>query len=553
MYFNEDMLTLWVKNRNGLLITRSQINLKTFNFNINKPIISIITGYKQITTDFFTKIIKKIKNKVLLIIIESDVIYLQNEWLDNKKLIHCYTWNKPFEHKKLSGIPIGLNFKRHYRPLLNWIKNNNVNEKTQNKSKRLLCFNCSLNTSKERLKLKNVIDKHLNNECDKLEYIPPSKSYVIPSYIEGKIRIDETNARCYDDWIKYKFILSPEGAGLDCHRTWEALMIGCIPIVKNSMLNELYENLPIVIINEWDELNEEFLNKKYIEILENKKNNKYNYNKLYLNYWTNVFEEKINKNIKNIEKPLLLQKNDIHFITYGDNKYEKAKQRILKQAEDFGIFKSIKGFGYENLTEKFKEKYKDILNMPRGGGYWLWKLDIIKQTLNKINENDFIVYLDAGCHLNKSGMNRFNEYINMFNNNEYGILSFQMIDQLEKWWTTSQILEYFNINNKDKDKIILETGQYVGGVLIMRKNEHLLNYINEFENCIEKDKYLITDKYNKINQASYFKDNRHDQSISSILRKKLGSIVIPNDESWKPPFGNGKSLKYPFWATRSKL
>jgi len=244
-----------------------------------------------------------------------------------------------------------------------------------------------------------------------------------------------------------------------------------------------------------------------------------------------------------------LQKNNIHLITYGDNKYKKAKQRILNQAEDFGVFKTIKAFGPDDLTNEFKEKYKEILNMPRGGGYWIWKLDIIKQTMNNINENDYIVYLDAGCTINKLGMNRFNEYINMFNNSEseYGVLSFQM-PHLEKLWTTSQIFKYFNIENGDD---VSETGQYMSTIIMMRKNNHLRKYIEEFEKCIETDKYLITDNYNEINQLSCFRDNRHDQSISSIIRKKIGSIVI-EDETWYRTFGTEESLKYPFWATRSR-
>ena len=33
----------------------------------------------------------------------------------------------------------------------------------------------------------------------------------------------------------YKFALSPEGNGIDCHRTWECLYLGVIPIVKKSV------------------------------------------------------------------------------------------------------------------------------------------------------------------------------------------------------------------------------------------------------------------------------------------------------------------------------
>ena len=51
---------------------------------------------------------------------------------------------------------------------------------------------------------------------------------------------------------KYKFILSPPGAGIDCHRTWEALYCGTIPIVISSSINELYEDLPVLTVSSWD-------------------------------------------------------------------------------------------------------------------------------------------------------------------------------------------------------------------------------------------------------------------------------------------------------------
>ena len=65
---------------------------------------------------------------------------------------------------------------------------------------------------------------------------------------------------------------------------------------------------------------------------------------------------------------------------------------------------------------------------------------------------------------------------------------------------------------------------------------------------------MFTDHYNSNNsvQHSEFKENRHEQSLFSLLRKIHGSVVIDGDESWMQPFGKGESLKYPFWATRSK-
>jgi len=56
---------------------------------------------------------------------------------------------------------------------------------------------------------------------------------------------------------KYAFSISPWGNGLDCFRTWEDLALGCIVIVKTSPIDRLYEGLPVVIIQDWDEITEE--------------------------------------------------------------------------------------------------------------------------------------------------------------------------------------------------------------------------------------------------------------------------------------------------------
>jgi hypothetical protein len=130
--------------------------------------------------------------------------------------------------------------------------------------------------------------------CKELDYIPFLESKMVPSCIEGQLKIDITNPICYNEWIKYKFILSPEGAGLDCHRTWEAVIVGIIPIVKSSSIDEIYQDLPILVVNDWNELSVEFLNEQYQIINENIKNNKYNYDKLKLSYWTDKIIHIIN-------------------------------------------------------------------------------------------------------------------------------------------------------------------------------------------------------------------------------------------------------------------
>lgn len=60
---------------------------------------------------------------------------------------------------------------------------------------------------------------------------------------------------------QYAFSISPHGNGLDCHRTWEDLVLGCIVIVKTSSLDPLYEGLPVVIVGDWSEITRDNLDK----------------------------------------------------------------------------------------------------------------------------------------------------------------------------------------------------------------------------------------------------------------------------------------------------
>lgn len=235
----------------------------------------------------------------------------------------------------------------------------------------------------------------------------------------------------------------------------------------------------------------------------------------------------------------------VHLITYGNDKYNKSKIRIMNEANETKWFTTIRLYEPQNISDEFYRIFSNVLGLKRGNGYWLWKLDIIRNRLNEIGMNEFLVYLDCGCSINKNGRKRFLEYINMLKNSEYGIISFQM-GHKEKEWTTKEIFEIFEI---PKDSDIKTTGQFVGGILIMRKTPHTIKLFDIVFEKLKINPLIITDHYNK-NQNEYFKDNRHDQSIFSVARKKVGSIILP-DETFQKCKRISESL-YPFLATRKR-
>lgn len=90
---------------------------------------------------------------------------------------------------------------------------------------------------------------------------------------------------------QYAFSVSPHGIGLDCHRTWEDLLLGCIVIVKTSALDKLYEGLPVVIVNDWFEVTRENMDKWLKQYGDAFTNPSYR-EKLTNAYWINQIKEK---------------------------------------------------------------------------------------------------------------------------------------------------------------------------------------------------------------------------------------------------------------------
>ncbi len=87
-----------------------------------------------------------------------------------------------------------------------------------------------------------------------------------------------------NDVAASKFVLSPRGVGLDTYRLWESLYLGSYPIVKSSSLDPLYRDLPVVIVQEWTDVTEEFLHQKYEELGQKT----YNLDKLKMSYWKDL-------------------------------------------------------------------------------------------------------------------------------------------------------------------------------------------------------------------------------------------------------------------------
>lgn len=234
------------------------------------------------------------------------------------------------------------------------------------------------------------------------------------------------------------------------------------------------------------------------------------------------------------------------FITFGTSyNYKNSLERIKYEALLLNFYDEIFIYTENDFDENYLEKNKDFMQNNKGYGYWKWKSYFVKKTMEKMNDNDILVYADCGCHLvsNPIAIDRLDKYIKICTNVAQGNLAFQMCFP-EKSYTKMDLFEALNENNIS----MKDSGQLVGGIFVLRKCEHTINLINEYYDLCNIHN-LINDSPSILANDSSFITHRHDQSLFSILRKKRGCIIIP-DETWFQDFMSPDAMSKPILATR---
>lgn len=236
----------------------------------------------------FSRKINNIKSKFILLTgcsdytVPNDLIPNHDEFinfLNDDNLVHWFAQNCIYSHPKITNLPIGLDYHTIYTNQIYW---GSMKTPIEQENELIQIKNSSKNFWEREIKIYSnchflTWTRHGGDRIDAINKIPKDLIYLEPKQID---RISTWKKQ-----IAYSFVLSPHGNGLDCHRTWEALVLGCIPIVKKSPIDGLYVDLPVLIVNDWSEINIELLNKTVEEF----KNKNFNYDKLKLNYWKSLF------------------------------------------------------------------------------------------------------------------------------------------------------------------------------------------------------------------------------------------------------------------------
>lgn len=210
-------------------------------------------------------------------------------------------------------------------------------------------------------------------------------------------------------------------------------------------------------------------------------------------------------------------------INYATWNYRLAQRMNSRQARKFGA-DIVREYSIKDLDRQFVNQNKEILNQARGGGCWLWKPYILLNALEQAKEGDYVIYTDSGSafvepiSLLLQSLEESGQSIMVFCN-----------DKMEYQYSKR---DAFILLGVDEERIAF-SNQICGGYIIIRKNEENVAFVKEYlDFCC--DKRIITDADNVLGQENYegFVENRHDQTVLSLLCKKRGILPFRDPSQW---------------------
>lgn len=204
------------------------------------------------------------------------------------------------------------------------------------------------------------------------------------------------------------------------------------------------------------------------------------------------------------------------FITFGDGnaRLRGAARRLARQVRKSSLFSEVKIYNLSNMKKEFPsffEKHGNFLfSNKRGFGYWIWKPYIIYQSLCLLDENDLLIYADAGCEYDPSGDRHLRELAGLV---EFDVFAVVLEDEHStRRWTNRECLFML-----DKTNRFIDMPQISATFVVLRNSQKTRSLARVwYEHCIADEYHLVKDLYPS-NEDLMFEEHRHDQAIFSLL------------------------------------
>jgi hypothetical protein len=219
-----------------------------------------------------------------------------------------------------------------------------------------------------------------------------------------------------------------------------------------------------------------------------------------------------------------------HFITFATPDHMSFAKNNVKSALEVGKFDTAIIYTMDDIDDYYKVKNAHLLKHKRLAGYAVWKPYIIFKRLLEIDENDILCYNDSKYIWLTNVRNMESQLLNSKNIGVY-MNKPNSGTHIEKQWTKGDAFVLMNMYNNIDDNI-KNSPQVWSGYILLRKGFNPIRFIGEWL-TYNQDSRIASDSPTKLAPNDViFTENRHDQTILSLLCKKWGITMNFLDKNW---------------------
>jgi hypothetical protein len=204
-----------------------------------------------------------------------------------------------------------------------------------------------------------------------------------------------------------------------------------------------------------------------------------------------------------------------YFLTYNDGTHIAHMEKLIESVKKHGKQFEIIVFNKSDIDLEFSETNKRILELRRGGGYWLWKPYIINETLKKLNDGDILFYFDSMYYFTENFDDLYKPLLEI---NDIVVWKNKPNDgtYYMKNWCKMDIIQKYGMYEK---VFIDNVNDCWAGAICIKKTENNSKIMKFWLEACTSD-MDITDRPSNLANSPDFIEHRHDQSMLSIALHK---------------------------------
>lgn len=218
----------------------------------------------------------------------------------------------------------------------------------------------------------------------------------------------------------------------------------------------------------------------------------------------------------------------IVLITYADSAYIQSARSLAERAKILG-FHDIRIIEPIDLDSEFVARNNKTLKLHRGAGYWIWKPWIISETLKTLNEDQSLLYCDAGTMLRSSAT----YFEDASSDGLIHLWSLASHRNSNRYWIDQTVWREIVGTNE-----VNESPHYWAGMILGKNNWRFRKIVTEWLELCEKELYLHPDSKKDYVPTPGLIGHRHDQSILNCiltLNPSCFNLTSLNHESITSP------------------